>query len=89
MKTLIIRNSFKKDIERVSKRDQRHKARTQAILDLLIVAAELPRSARPHILSGNWEGTWECHIAPDLLLIYQFDDTSLTLIRLGSHSDLF
>jgi mRNA interferase YafQ len=88
MKNLITRNSFKKDIERVSKRG-RHKERIQEILDLLIVGAELPRSSRPHLLSGNWEGAWECHIAPDLLLIYQFDETNLTLIRLGSHSDLF
>ncbi|MDO4426646.1 MAG: type II toxin-antitoxin system YafQ family toxin [Moraxella sp.] len=27
---------------------------------------------RPHLLSGNYSGFWECHIKPDWLLIYQF-----------------
>ena len=42
-------------------------------------------------LSGNWVGHRECHILPDWLLIYRYDDDVivLTLTRTGSHSDLF
>jgi mRNA interferase YafQ len=41
-------------------------------------------------LSGNWAGYRECHLKPDLLLIYCKPDAStLRLARLGSHSELF
>lgn len=51
----------------------------------------LPPSCRPHKLSGNHEGEWECHIAPNWLLIWEQNDTELTLLMLstGTHSDLF
>jgi mRNA interferase YafQ len=45
---------------------------------------------RDHDLSGDWSGYRECHILPDLLLIYRKpDDATLRLARLGSHSELF
>ena len=39
----------------------------------------------------NVYGHRECHILPDWLLIYRYDDDVLvlTLTRTGSHSDLF
>jgi mRNA interferase YafQ len=41
-------------------------------------------------LAGDWAGYRECHIKPDLLLIYKKpDDETLRLARLGSHSELF
>ncbi|WP_438270874.1 type II toxin-antitoxin system YafQ family toxin [Rhodomicrobium lacus] len=44
---------------------------------------------RDHALTGNWAGHRECHLKPDLLLIYDKpDDETLVLRRLGSHSDL-
>ena len=88
MKKLEARNSFKKDMERVARRG-RYRDKVQMILRALESGAALPDSARPHRLSGDWGGAWECHVAPDLLLVYECDDTTVTLIRLGSHSDLF
>jgi mRNA interferase YafQ len=42
-----------------------------------------------HALTGHWKGHRECHIKPDLLLIYRkTDDQVLQLVRLGSHSEL-
>jgi mRNA interferase YafQ len=42
-----------------------------------------------HALTGDWKDHRDCHIKPDLLLIYNtfFPDT-LQLVRLGSHSEL-
>ncbi|MBO6773885.1 type II toxin-antitoxin system YafQ family toxin, partial [Thalassospira sp.] len=40
-------------------------------------------------LAGDWKPCWECHIEPDWLLIWDEDETSVTLIRTGTHSDLF
>ncbi len=43
-----------------------------------------------HALAGNWKDHRECHLKPDLLLIYTKPDAeTLRLVRLGSHSDLF
>lgn len=42
-------------------------------------------------LSGDWVGHRECHIQPDWLLVYRYDNDVLvlTLSRTGTHSDLF
>ena len=46
---------------------------------------------KDHPLSGNWSGHRECHIQPDWLLVYCYDNEVLvlTLARTGTHSDLF
>lgn len=45
---------------------------------------------RDHELIGDWVGYRECHVKPDLLLIYKKPDAeTLRLARLGSHSELF
>ncbi|MDI9350211.1 MAG: type II toxin-antitoxin system YafQ family toxin [Candidatus Symbiobacter sp.] len=55
------------------------------------LAQDLPLAAkyRDHPLRGKWQGHRECHLRPDLLLIYRKpDENVLELIRLGSHSEL-
>lgn len=43
-----------------------------------------------HDLKGNWKGYRECHIHPDLLLIYKYqNDNDILLYRIGTHSELF
>jgi mRNA interferase YafQ len=60
------------------------------VLYKLINDDGLPEKYRDHSLIGDWSGYRECHIKPDLLLIYKKgDDHILRLARLGSHSDLF
>ena len=51
----------------------------------------LPEKNQDHELSGNWAGHRECHIQPDWLLVYRIEDDVLvlTLVRTGTHSDLF
>ncbi|SJM92711.1 conserved hypothetical protein [Crenothrix polyspora] len=42
-----------------------------------------------HQLSGEWKDFRDCHIKPDLVLIYRKPDAEiLQLVRLGSHSEL-
>ena len=49
----------------------------------------LARRQRDHGLSGEWADHRECHVRPDLLLIYQKPDAdTLLLVRLGSHAEL-
>lgn len=49
-----------------------------------------PSKYRDHALIGDWSGYRECHLKPDLLLIYKkVEQSVLQLARLGSHSELF
>ncbi|WP_422121062.1 type II toxin-antitoxin system YafQ family toxin [Palleniella muris] len=51
----------------------------------------MPKEYKPHRLHGQYEGLWECHIAPDWLLVWDKKETELLLIlmRTGTHSDIF
>jgi mRNA interferase YafQ len=60
-----------------------------AVVELLAQDGELPAAYRPHRLTGEWKGVWECHIEPDWLLIYQVSSVEVILIRTGTHQDLF
>jgi len=58
-------------------------------VNLLAADAALPRRYLDHQLSGEWSDHRDCHIRPDLILIYRKpDDANLELVRLGSHSEL-
>jgi mRNA interferase YafQ len=61
------------------------------VISALAQGMALPEANRDHALAGNYKDCRECHISPDWLLIYQMDDdvVVLTLLRTGSHSDLF
>lgn len=58
-------------------------------LELLAAGSPLDPRFRDHPLKGGYTGCRECHLRPDLLLIYIQSDTDLKLVRLGSHSELF
>ena len=59
------------------------------IVRLLADDKNLPPNAVDHALFGNLAGYRDCHIRPDLILIYRkIDDGVLELLRLGSHSEL-
>jgi mRNA interferase YafQ len=93
MRTIERSSAFKRDFKRV-KAAPRHSrdvdALVLAVVRLLAVDQPLPDGNRDHPLSGNWAGYRECHLKPDLLLVYQKSGESvLKLARLGSHSELF
>ena len=59
------------------------------IIDLLAADRPLPHRCFDHPLLGKWDGFRDCHIRPDLVLIYEKPDAhTLGLVRLGSHSEL-
>ena len=59
------------------------------VVNLLAADTPLPRRNVDHPPSGEWDDLRDCHIRPDLILIYcKPDDNSLELVRLGSHSEL-
>ena len=62
-----------------------------SVIKLLADGKELPSIYKDHQLRGNWVGCRECHIEPNWLLIYEYDNGNLILYltRTGTHSDLF
>ena len=86
MRKLEFSSQFKRDCKKISLLEED----TITVLYLLLHDETLPPQYRDHLLIGDWQGYRECHIKPDLLLIYrQTDDGVLRLARLGSHSALF
>jgi mRNA interferase YafQ len=88
MRRIIQRRRFRDDL-RSQKRRGKAIGDLIAAVKLLAEQGELPPAYRPHKLSGEWSGVWECHIEPDWLLIYTVTDEEVFLIRTGSHADLF
>jgi mRNA interferase YafQ len=84
--------AFRRDYRR--ERAGRHGGQLDALLTMVVgrLAQDLPLPAanRDHPLVGDWHGYRDCHLKPDLLLIYRKPDpATLDLARLGSHSGLF
>ena len=58
-------------------------------LEFLVEDKLLPQRYSDHALAGDWKDHRDCHIRPNLVLIYRFIGTdTLELVRLGSHSEL-
>jgi mRNA interferase YafQ len=92
MRTIEWTSAFRRDYRR-TKATPRHRdieALLPEIVGLLAGDNPLEEKHRDHGLGGNWKGHRECHLKPDLLLIYKKpDDKTLRLVRLGSHAQLF
>jgi len=90
MLALEITGQFKRDYKR--EKAGRHTdldAVFKATVDLLVSETPLPVANRDLPLKGDWKGCRDCHLKPDLVLIYRKTRTSIELLRLGSHSELF
>jgi mRNA interferase YafQ len=82
---------FRRDYKREAK--SQHRATLDADLEQILeaLASDLPLEPRhrDHALTGEWKDHRDCHIKPDLVLIYRKPDkATLQLVRLGSHSEL-
>ena len=81
-------NAFKKDTKLVKKRNLDATVLKSVMTDI-IEQKPLAAKYRNHKLTGNWKDHWECHVAPDWLLIYKLVGEDVIFERTGSHSDLF
>ena len=61
------------------------------VIGKLLNGEPLEEKYHAHVLHGDRQGQWECHILPDWLLIWEQHDAELVLVMLntGTHSDLF
>ena len=82
---------FKRDFKRESKGKHRKTLIEDltVVLNLLVENTDLPERYFDHSMIGNWNDHRNCHIKPDLVLLYRLpDDDTLQLVRVGSHSEL-
>ncbi len=91
MRTIERTGQFKRDYKRMAR--GRHRATLDGDLVPVLVALAnnqpLETRHRDHALTGDWKHYRDCHVKPDLVLIYEKPDAdTLRLVRLGSHSEL-
>ena len=91
MREISYTRRFKRDYRR--EKSGRHgkslDAALMVVVDLLAADQPLSRRNFDHALTGEWSDHRDCHIRPDLVLIYRKPDAdTLELVRLGSHSEL-
>ena len=82
---------FRRDYrrEKAGRHGKRLDAELRQAVGTLATDEPLPRRYFDHPLGGEWGDCRDCHIRPDLVLIYRKpDDDTLELVRIGSHSEL-
>jgi len=94
MRTIRYTNKFKRDYKREKAGKSHQYSQTldrelMEVVTLLAADTVLPRRYVDHPLTGDWKDFRDCHIRPDLVVIYRKPDGgSLELVRLGWHSEL-
>jgi mRNA interferase YafQ len=91
MRTIKFSNRFKRDYrrEKSGRSAKNLDPLLNEIVRMLVADEQLPRKNFDHPLAGNWIDCRDCHVRPDLVLIYRkLGDDVLELVRLGSHSEL-
>ncbi|MGL2436087.1 type II toxin-antitoxin system YafQ family toxin [Helicobacter pylori] len=88
MLKLNLKKSFQKDFDKLLLNGFDDSVLKEVILTLR-KKEPLPLPFKDHALKGVWKPFRECHIKPDILLVYLVKDDELILLRLGSHSELF
>ena len=90
MRTIRQTGQFKRDLKREAKGPHRNVLQEDfvVIVEMLACDKALDPKYCDHSLSGDWIDHRDCHIKPDLVLIYRKpDDVVLQLVRIGSHSE--
>ncbi len=92
MRTIVSATVFRKDLKKVRSNPDHAQidALLQAVLDMLVSDKAMPPKYRDHPLTGPYKGYRDCHIKPDVVLIYSKPDRdTLRLARIGSHGEVF
>ena len=92
MRSIEQTGKFKRDLKREAKGPHRKALQDDFVHIVATLASDHPLDPKycDHPLSGDWKDHRDCHIKPDLVLVYlKPDDDTLRLVRLGSHGELF
>lgn len=86
---LNIENSFRDDTKRLYKRNIMAQDEIAPIVEKLLNQEQLDPQYNDHQLKGDYVGYRDCHIKPDLVLVYKIQNDTLYLSRIGRHRDIF
>ncbi len=83
--------AYKKSLRKLSRSGVFDKTKLETVIDVLASGKSLSEKHKDHKLVGKLKMFRECHVTPDLLLIYYKQDEQLilVLVDVGSHSQLF
>lgn len=89
---VVYSTKFKKALKRIKKQGKNIEELLD-VIDKLAIKEELEPKYKNHKLVNDkhYKNCGECHIRPDWLLIYQYNDNELILLLMdsGSHSEVF
>lgn len=88
MLQILKEKNFKQDLKKF-KNNQKLKSLINETILKIANGEQLEDRYKNHLLRGDYLNCYDCHIKPDLILIYRINGNYLKLARLGSHSDLF
>lgn len=79
---------FDKSFRRLNDDD---KMKVRNVINTIANGLTLGSEYKDHPLKGNKRGVRDCHVKPDLVLLYTLDKEILVLMAMdvGSHSNLF
>ncbi len=81
-------NAYKRDFKKIAS-ELMASAEYIEVMYCLMHQLPLAEKYKDHPLQGELQGFRDCHIKPDLVLIYAIENNLIRLVRLGSHSELF
>ena len=88
--TLKLSSRFKSDYKKL-KNNKRFIQEFERVIELLENWERLEKKYYDHNLEGKLSNFRECHIFPDILIVYKISEKGLILqlLRVGSHSEIF
>lgn len=87
-----LENNYKRDYKRALSQGligEKELFTLDAIIKMLRSKQPLPPKHKDHALKWDYEGYRDCHIKPDLVLVYKIENNTLYLSRIGRHKDIF
>jgi mRNA interferase YafQ len=92
MREIFYTSTFEKDLKTVRKYSSFKADKLKSYINKLANGEKLPESAHDHKMKitspKKYQGMRDFHIAPDIVVVYKIDDTSISLIRIGQHNHL-
>lgn len=85
---LVLTKDYKRDIKKLTA-ELLSGGEYNEVMYCLHNGITLPEQYKDHALQSNWKGYRDCHVKNNLVLIYKVEETTLYLLRLAPHSDLF
>ena len=84
---------FDKDLKKVRKQPKYNDQLLKSLIDKIANGESLDPKYNDHKLAKHSDrGLSDCrdfHLAPNIVVVYRLTDTTVELVRIGSHSDLF